>query len=128
MLLSRCFFVSCITDADKHLTFSVNAKGKYVVEKVPRQVGIRAGAIVEGFAESGDDTNDIQPLVWNDKDDKIITLGQMAKRHNINLESSFLVVEKKARYCTRLFKLDTKDYGLPQTRNRKVRHLAHVLT
>lgn len=50
---------------------------------------------------------------------KEITLKQLAARHNINLDADTLVFEKKARYCTYLCKVDTKDYGLPQTRNRK---------
>ena len=50
---------------------------------------------------------------------KTITLGELAKKHDIDLENDILVTEKKARYCTHLVKLDTKQYGLPQTRNRK---------
>ena len=45
---------------------------------------------------------------------KTITLGELAKKHDIDLENDILVTEKKARYCTHLVKLDTKQYGLPQ--------------
>lgn len=118
-LLSRiCIFT---TDADNELQFSVNGEGRYVAESVPRQVGIRAGSIVQGFVKGGSDANKVKPLVSDDRNSKrIITLGQLAKRHNVDLDNDTLVMEKKARYCTHLCKLDTKDFGLPQTRNRKV--------
>lgn len=73
-----------------------------------------------GFVKEGHDSNDIERLVAPEKTTKIISLGELAKRHNINLKGDILVMEKKARYCTHLCKLDTKEYGLPQTRNRKV--------
>jgi hypothetical protein len=92
-----------------------------VAEEVPRQVGIRAGSIVQGFVRGGQDASNVQPLVSDDRNVKgLITLGQMARKHGINLRADTLVMEKQARYCTKLVKLDTKDYGLPQTRNRKV--------
>lgn len=109
-------------DADNELKFSVNSDGRYVAEEVPRQVGIRAGCIVQGFVKGNSNPNNVKALVSDDKKSKkMITLGQLAKKHKINLEQDTLVMEKKARYCTHLCKLDTKDYGLPQTRNRKVR-------
>ena len=110
-----------VTDADKQLKFSINKQGLYVAEEVPRQVGIRAGAIVEGFVKSGHDPNDVEPLLSDDRSGtKLITLGELAKKHKINLNADTLVMKKKARYCTHLCTVDTKDYGLPQTRNRKV--------
>ena len=72
------------------------------------------------FEHYGDEANDVRPLICKEKKKGLFTLGQMAKQHNINLKMDTLVMEKKARYCTRLIKLDTKEYGLPQTRNRKV--------
>jgi hypothetical protein len=95
-----------------------------VAEKIPRQVGIKAGAIVEGFVRGGHKASDIESLVASKDDAKAsaqISLGQLAKKHKISLEKDTLVMVKQARYCTHLCKLDTKDYGLPQTRNRKVR-------
>jgi hypothetical protein len=110
-----------LSDADNELKFSVNTEGRYVTEQVPRQVGIRAGAIVQGFVRSGHDSTEVEPLVSDDRNvEGLVTLGQLAKKHKINLNADTLVMEKKARYCTHLCKLDTKDYGIPQTRNRKV--------
>ena len=109
------------TDADKDLKFSINSKGRYVVEEVPRQVGIRAGSVVQGFVKSGDDPSNVILLTASSKSKKggLVTLGELAKQHSINLNRDVLVMEKQARYCTHLCKIDTKDYGLPQTRNRK---------
>jgi site-specific DNA-cytosine methylase len=105
-------------DADNLLKFSVNEEGRYVAEEIPRQVGIRAGSVVRGFVRNGRKASDVEPLTSN-KSSELVTLGQMAKQHGINLDRDMLVMEKKARYCTHLCKIDTKKYGLPQTRNRK---------
>ena len=110
------------------MLFSVTKDGRYVAEAVPRQVGIRAGTVLQGFVRGDDDDDDedneeeILPL-RPDKELKVgaqLNLGKLAKKHGINLKKDILVLEKKARYCTHLCKLDTKEYGLPQTRNRKV--------
>ena len=95
-----------------------------MAEEIPRQVGIRAGSVVEGFVKGGHDADDDIPLEAPERNTaKLVTLGEMAKRHKINLEKDVLVMEKKARYCTHLCKVDTKEYGLPQTRNRKYLHI-----
>lgn len=98
----------------------MNENKQYVAEEIPRQVGIRAGSVIQGFVKGGDDANKVRPLLCDGPiPTKFVTLGELAKRHRINLEADILVLEKQARYCTRLCKIDTKDYGLPQTRNRK---------
>jgi site-specific DNA-cytosine methylase len=106
-------------DAGSQLKFSVTKEGRYVAEEVPRQVGIRAGALVQGFVRFRDDGNNVQPLKSSATEGSIVTLAQLARLHKINLDQDMLVMEKKIRYCTNLCKLDTKEYGLPQTRNRK---------
>jgi len=108
-------------DADNELTFSVDEDGRYVVEAVPRQVGVKAGCIVQGFVRGDDDPSNVQPMKSSKKSDigKIVTLGQLAEKHGIELDEDILVMEKQARYCTHLIRLDTKHYGLPQTRNRQ---------
>lgn len=114
------FTFSFFSDADKDLKFEIDDQGRYVVSEVPKQIGARAGCVVEGFVRGDDDPNEIQPLMCkHSSKGKIISLGELAKKHDIDLENDILVTEKKARYCTHLVKLDTKQYGLPQTRNRK---------
>ena len=87
---------------------------------MPKNIGVRAGLLVEGFVRGDDEPDNVQSLTAKKSDkNKILTLGQLAKEHGINLDEDILVMEKRARYCTHLIKLDTKDYGLPQTRNRQ---------
>ena len=105
--------------AEEALKFTINEEGQYVAEVVPRQVGIRAGDAVEGFIKNGKSAKNLQKLLAQDKSGKkYITLKELAKKHKINLEEDTLVMEKKARYCTQFVKVDTKHFGLPQTRNR----------
>eukprot|EP00934_Nitzschia_sp_Nitz4_P001526 Nitzschia sp. Nitz4//scaffold16_size188269//113894//121049//NITZ4_001800-RA/size188269-processed-gene-0.61-mRNA-1//1//CDS//3329538544//1526//frame0 len=106
-------------DADNELLFSVNEDGHYVAEAIPRQVGIRAGSVVEGVVRAGNDASDVEPLCAGSKAKSEVTLKQLAYRHKIDLDADILVFRKKANYCTHLCKVDTKEYGLPQTRNRK---------
>lgn len=117
------------SNADHNLKFTINNDGKYITEVVPGQVGVQAGLPIEGFMKG--ESTEVRPLIAskkarelalkNKKKDEVpmITLGQLAKEHNINLEMDTLVLEKKARYHTHLVRVDTKKYGLPQTRNRK---------
>ena len=87
---------------------------------MPKQIGARAGCFVEGFVRDGDDPNNVQALQSSKSNKgKVLTLGELAKKHDIDLDCDLLVIEKKARYCTHLVKLDTAKYGLPQTRNRR---------
>ncbi len=87
---------------------------------MPKQIGARAGCLVDGFVRGGDDPDNVQELKCKQSNKgKTLSLGELAKKHDIDLENDKLVIEKKARYCTHLVKLDTREYGLPQTRNRK---------
>jgi hypothetical protein len=56
-----------------------------------------------GFVRSGHGSDDVEPLVSKDRNTtKLVTLGEMAKRHKINLDQDTLVMKKQARYCTHL--------------------------
>jgi len=82
---------------------------------------MKAGDVVEGYVRGGASSSDVIPLSPGKKCvGEDVSLGQLAKKHKINLNNDTLILEKKARYCTHLFKIDTKLYGLPQTRQRKV--------
>jgi hypothetical protein len=84
-------------------------------------VGMRAGEIVQGFVRKGDNAANVRPIEARPGSTGLVTLGELAKRHGISLKDDILVMEKKVRYCTHLVKVDTKDFGLPQTRQRQVR-------
>ncbi|KAL3895935.1 MAG: hypothetical protein SGARI_007305, partial [Bacillariaceae sp.] len=45
------------TDADSDLIFRVNEDGRYEVVKVPPQMGLKGGAIVQGIVKAGRDKN-----------------------------------------------------------------------
>jgi hypothetical protein len=82
---------------------------------------MKAGDIVQGFIREGRNTKDVKPIISDrSKNGTELSLRKLSEIHGINLDGDTLVLEKKARYCTQLVKLDTKEYGLPQTRNRKV--------
>jgi hypothetical protein len=110
-----------IVDADADLIFRINDDGRYEAKSIPPQVGMKAGDVVEGFVRGRSSSSDVIPLLPGERSvGKDLNLGQLAKKHKINLNEDTLVLEKKARYCTHLCKIDTKLYGLPQTRQRKV--------
>eukprot|EP00536_Pseudo-nitzschia_multiseries_P006390 jgi/Psemu1/192957/e_gw1.134.12.1 len=107
-------------NADEDLVFVVNGDGRYEAKSIPPQVGMKAGDIVEGFVKEGHSSSDVIALLSEPKNEgKEFTLKQFAAEHKINLNKDTLILEKKARYCTHLCKIDTKLYGLPQTRQRK---------
>ena len=107
-------------NADSDLIFRVNDDGRYEAKSIPPQVGMKAGDVVEGFVKGGRDSSDVVPLLpGKESVGKDFSLGQLAKKHKIKLSEDTLILEKKARYCTHLCKVDTKLYGLPQTRQRK---------
>lgn len=119
-------------NADHDLIFKVNSDRRYEVIQVPPQMGVRAGSLVEGVSgHDKDNPTNVRTIVADSANiGKTFNLGQLARKHGFSLgdvdddgrvteEGHILILEKKKRYCTRLFKLDTKDYGLPQTRNRK---------
>ena len=60
----------------------------------------------------------IRKLICDDtkNSNRLVTLRDLSKKHKFNLEGDTLVMQKKARYCTQLIKLDTKEYGLPQSK------------
>ena len=66
-----------------------------MVEEVPKNIGVRAGLLVEGFVQGDDEPDNVQPLTSKQSDkNKILTLGQLAKEHGINLDEDILVMEK----------------------------------
>ncbi len=101
------------TDADKDLTFSVNENMEYVAEEIPRQVGMKAGSVVVGFVKGGHNAKDVIPIRAQ-KQDKLVTLGELAKKHKIDMNEDTLVVEKSTKYCTHLCKVDTKEVSILQ--------------
>jgi hypothetical protein len=99
----------------KELSFVVE-HGKYVVDFVPPCYGIRCGAVVAGYLtpESDGQVIDIKAQTKS----KTHSLKDVLKTHGIDKATDTLVFETPCTYCTHLFKVDSKLYGLPQTRQR----------
>ena len=86
------------------------------VDEVPAQFGVRCGAKVEGFAKDGSTV--VHKISWPNSSKKC-TLAELAKCNKINQKTDLLIVENEVMYCTHWLKrIDTKHYGLPQTRER----------
>ena len=89
---------------------------KIRVDKVPSHYGVRCGAIVEGYTNPS--STEIRTVSWPSKSKKRCTLSELMSFNKIN-KTDTLIVENEVLYCTHwLKKIDTKMYGLPQTRER----------
>lgn len=108
-----------IKDKNKDLTFRFDsAKKEIVVEYVPAVYGVRAGAVVDGYLK--DDSDEVHPVKWSQGKDKksVLTLKDLIKNNGIDNKRDTLVFKVPVTYCTHLAKVDTKQFGLPQTRMR----------
>jgi site-specific DNA-cytosine methylase len=105
-----------IKDKNKGLSFVKEENGDIVVDYVPAVYGIRCGAIIDGFLE-GTSTK-LQQVAWPSGSKKSCTLNELMTKNKISKAQDTLVFKTDVIYCTQICKTDTKDYGLPQTRNR----------
>ena len=105
-------------DKNAELTFSQSGEKKILVEKVPAVYGVRCGAVVQGYLAAG--SGEVRPVEWPSsvKTSTTCTLTQLIKYNGISRKDDTLVLETPVTYCAHYAKVDTKDYGLPQTRQR----------
>ncbi len=114
--------ITDIKDKTKKLLFTLDADGEIIVDYVPGVYGVRAGAQVDGFLSPG--SNKLKPVKWPHKvkgkkgKDTICTLEELMKGNNIIKSKDTLVFKTPCTYCTHIVKVDAKEYGLPQTRQR----------
>ena len=95
----------------------VRVGNKIRVDRVPSTYGVRCGAIVEGYSEGG--STAVHKVSWPNKSKKRCTLAELAEFNEINRNTDMLILENDVIYCTHwIKKVDTKNYGLPQTRER----------
>ena len=100
-----------------HLEF-VRKDGNIVVDNVPAEYGVRCGATVSGYRKEGSAVN--HKIKWPNKSKKSCTLDELIKHNNgIDKKTSTLLLQSDVVYCTKYVKVDTKKFGLPQTRQRK---------
>ena len=110
--------MSNIKDGSKNLSFILDNNNDIVVDYVPGVYGVRVGSKVAGFIK-GTNKN-VTPVKWPKKvgGKGICTLKELMAFNGIKKENDTLVLDTPCVYCTHLVKLDSKEFGLPQTRNR----------
>ena len=97
-----------------HLVF-IRKDGKIVVDSVPPQYGVRCGAVVSGYAKDG--SAKTHKFKWPGKE-STCTLDKLISHNGVDKKTATLVLESDVVYCTKWRKVDTKKFGLPQTRQR----------
>ena len=104
-------------DKDKHakLTF-IRVNKRIVVDQVPGVYGVRCGATVKGFVRG--DSGKVDEARWPSSTSTSCTLDNLMTANKISKATDTLVFETECNFCTQLVKVDTKKYGLPQTRER----------
>jgi len=101
------------------LTFAF-VDGKIVVDHVPGIYGVRCGSVVKGFVKG--DSSKLREVAFPNsvkcKKNKKCTLTQLMEHNKISKKTDTLVFETGVTYCAHYMKVDTKEFGLPQTRLR----------
>ncbi|CAB9508230.1 C-5 cytosine-specific DNA methylase [Seminavis robusta] len=109
------------TKGPKELKFSFDNKqgNKLVVEEVPKMWGVHCGSTVAGFLK-GDTMGKIHPVEWPTKVKKTekCTLTDLLGPNKIDKKKDWLVFDRPVTYQTHWVRVDTKNFGLPQTRQR----------
>jgi site-specific DNA-cytosine methylase len=117
--LSSCAEKKAITGVKKNdkqdLEF-VHQNGKIIVDKVPMVFGVRCGVAVAGYHRPGE--TKLRHVAWPSKKKERCTLADLLVENKIKKKDDTLVFDMPIRYHTTKAKVDTKDFGLPQTRSR----------
>ena len=89
---------------------------KILTHKVPSQVGVQCGAAIKGYTKG--ESRKIHDVSWPSSSKKTCTLTELIKHNGIDKKKDTLYIETDVVYCTHHMKVDTKQFGLPQTRER----------
>ena len=120
--LSECDSSKAISGGKKgkndDLIFAKDENDNIVVDAVPAVYGVRCGAVVSGFLRP--DSTELNPVQWPSGAKKTCRLSELIAANKISKKDDILVFETDCVYCTHIVKVDTKEYGLPQTRLRTV--------
>ena len=101
---------------DKQELEFVHQNSKIIVDKVPMVYGVRCGVAVAGYHRPGE--TKLRDVAWPSKKKERCTLSELLAENNIKKKEDTLVFDMPIRYHTSKAKVDTKDFGLPQTRSR----------
>ena len=119
-LLTQCALFGCapidIKDPKAQLTFVLDDSENIVTDLVPSVYGVRCGAVVDGFLRPN--STKLHAVQWPSKSKKECTLAELMKANGISKKDDTLVFQTECLYKTQILKVDTKDFGLPQTRER----------
>jgi len=77
--------------------------------------GVRCGAVLSGYAKS--DSTEVLPVKCPSKS-TTCSLAELISTNGISKADDTLVFKTPCVYCTQLVKVDSKEFGLPQTRQR----------
>ena len=108
--------ISGIKKEDSQTLEFIKDTGKVIVDKVPSFFGVRCGSEVVGYARPGEDQ--VRPVTWPPNKKNSCTLDELVAANKISMSNDTLLFDVPVRYCTARVKVDTKDFGLPQTRQR----------
>ena len=101
------------------LTFVLENR-EIIVDHVPGVFGVRCGSVVDGFMK-GNSTK-VQsvsfPTTAKCKKSRKCSLTELMAHNKIAKANDTLVFKTGVTYCAHFMKVDTKDFGLPQTRQR----------
>ena len=94
------------------------ASQKIVIEEVPSFCGVQCGVTVAGYMQGIE--GPIHPLLWPQDKGKgdTCSLSELATANKIDKKMGTLVLDRAIAYSAKMCKLDTQNYGLPQTRER----------
>eukprot|EP00519_Triparma_laevis_P015236 CAMPEP_0182492916 /NCGR_PEP_ID=MMETSP1321-20130603/1957_1 /TAXON_ID=91990 /ORGANISM="Bolidomonas sp., Strain RCC1657" /LENGTH=558 /DNA_ID=CAMNT_0024695551 /DNA_START=172 /DNA_END=1848 /DNA_ORIENTATION=- len=106
----------------------VKEDNTYVADEVGGYYGVKPGQKLTKILRFG--TGEYEDIEWSISGKSKCTLAEIKKAHSLKADkptskkkgdepqTDYLIFEKPCKYKTHLVKVDTKDYGLPQTRQR----------
>jgi len=98
--------------------FCFDAKLKHIiVEQVPSVYGVRCGSVVKGVSKP-DTPGVVESLSWPKGSNKTCSLSDLIRHNSVDRAKDTLVFETECTYCTQTVTVDSKEFGLPQTRQR----------
>ena len=105
---------------EQPLDFKVGPDGELTVGNVPKGVGARPYAVLRHVRIGADDSLlDVLPASeYGWAEGEFVTIHALVGALNLEWAEDTLLFETPARFKTKVLKLDTKEYGLPQTRQR----------
>lgn len=104
------------------MTFLPKKNGKWMICDIPGNVGVRREAYVEGYVKNDcDDRSKAKPLIHDKRRDpnQAVPLEEFVQLYGLDMCKHTLIFDNGGvEFKTQVIKLDTKNYGLPQTRQR----------